>query len=171
MLKRTIMIFPQLNQEEAIQRLRRAYDPLAELVAPHITLVFPFQSQLEREDLLDILQDSLAGERPFPLTLSGFDKKSDRYGHYLYFTVTQGEEELCRLHDKLYSGRLATLRPQDSYQPHMTLGKLPTAQELDGALEALTGMELCCSARIDKVSVELIGECGESYIEAEYCLK
>ena len=42
MSERTIMIFPKFSNMEIIDRIRRNYDPLADLVRPHITLVFPF---------------------------------------------------------------------------------------------------------------------------------
>lgn len=38
---RTIMIFPQFDNEEIIQGIRKKYDPLYHLIKPHITLVFP----------------------------------------------------------------------------------------------------------------------------------
>ena len=43
---RTIMIFPEFENMEIIDNIRKKYDPLAELVRPHITLVFPFESQM-----------------------------------------------------------------------------------------------------------------------------
>ena len=43
---RTIMIFPQFNNIEIIDGIRDRYDPLAKLVRPHITLVFPFESEM-----------------------------------------------------------------------------------------------------------------------------
>ena len=46
MSERTIMIFPKFSNMEIIDRIRRNYDPLADLVRPHITLVFPFHSDI-----------------------------------------------------------------------------------------------------------------------------
>jgi hypothetical protein len=47
--------FPRLTpeQRERLQKVRLAYDPLAALVPPHITLVFPFASDLTTADLED----------------------------------------------------------------------------------------------------------------------
>ena len=52
---RTIMIFPEFENMEIIDNIRKQYDPLAELVRPHITLVFPFESQISNEELTQIL--------------------------------------------------------------------------------------------------------------------
>lgn len=42
---RTIMIFPEFENIDVINDIRKKYDPLANLVLPHITLVFPFDSE------------------------------------------------------------------------------------------------------------------------------
>ena len=44
--KRTIMIFPKFSNQEIIDEIRKKYDPLYNLVKPHITLVFPFKSDM-----------------------------------------------------------------------------------------------------------------------------
>ena len=49
MVKRTIMIFPEFDNIDSIDRIRSKYDPLAELVRPHITLVFPFESDITND--------------------------------------------------------------------------------------------------------------------------
>ena len=43
---RTIMIFPEFENMDIIDRIRDKYDPLARLVRPHITLVFPFENEM-----------------------------------------------------------------------------------------------------------------------------
>jgi hypothetical protein len=49
-LKRSIIIFPQFgNDTNLIQNIRHQYDPLASKIAPHITLVFPFESEISSE--------------------------------------------------------------------------------------------------------------------------
>ena len=46
MLKRTIMIFPQFSNQRIIDEIREKYDPLHNLVKPHITLMFPFENDI-----------------------------------------------------------------------------------------------------------------------------
>lgn len=50
-MQRTIMIFPQFDNIDVINSIRDKYDPLAKLVKPHITLVFPFDSEITNEQL------------------------------------------------------------------------------------------------------------------------
>ncbi len=47
MIKRCIMIFPQFENIEVIDKIRNKYDPLANHLRPHITLVFPFDSNIK----------------------------------------------------------------------------------------------------------------------------
>jgi len=50
------MIFPEFENMEIIDNIRKQYDPLADLVRPHITLVFPFESPLSNMQLENCLQ-------------------------------------------------------------------------------------------------------------------
>lgn len=81
---RTIMIFPEFENMEIIDHIRKRYDPLCELVKPHITLVFPFENQLSNEELAQILKVRLQGIKPFELKLGGISKQEDAFGNYLF---------------------------------------------------------------------------------------
>ena len=54
MAQRTIMIFPDFEQMEIIESIREKYDPLYQLVKPHITVVFPFDMDVSNEELSKI---------------------------------------------------------------------------------------------------------------------
>ena len=87
---RTVMIFPQFSNLDVLQRIREAYDPLAELVRPHITLVFSFLSPMSNEELLHLLERQLRMVRPFRIVLRGISCHSDASGHYLFLNVEHG---------------------------------------------------------------------------------
>lgn len=53
------------------------------------------------------------------------------------------------------------------YIPHMTVGKLPDVLKLDKAYEDVKDIECGFFAKIDKISVEMIGENEESLIVIE----
>ena len=71
---RTIMIFPEFENIDVINDIREKYDPLADLVLPHITLVFPFDSELTNEELKFHLKKCLNNIKPFKVKLEGFSK-------------------------------------------------------------------------------------------------
>ena len=54
--KRDILIFPKFKNINKIQELRNKYDPLANLIAPHITIVFPFSDNISNEELIKRLK-------------------------------------------------------------------------------------------------------------------
>lgn len=77
---RAIMIFSEFKNINIINDIRKKYDPLANLVLPHITLVFPFDSKLTNEELNLYMRESLKDIHPLKIELEGFSKQEDRYG-------------------------------------------------------------------------------------------
>lgn len=164
---RTIMIFPEFENMEIIDNIRKQYDPLAELVRPHITLVFPFESPMGNEELGRILQERLAGIKPFQLKLGGISKQEDIFGNYLFLNVLQGADEICLMHQVLYENEFQAFDKGLQYVPHMTVGKLATVEELDKAEARVKSLKDVFSTVVRKISVEMIGENEESIIVIE----
>lgn len=82
MIKRGFMIFPEFENIEEIEEIRRKYDPLAKHVKPHITLVFPFRSHIEKNDLLNHIDKVISDISPFKLKMSGITGHKDKFGNY-----------------------------------------------------------------------------------------
>lgn len=164
---RTIMIFPQFKNIGIIDEIRDRYDPLAKLVRPHITLVFPFESEMTNEELEEKLTSSLQNVAPFELTLHGFSKSAD---NYLFLDIEKGKEIIEAIHDELYSKHFKEFYLDIPYIPHMTVGKLDSQQELIDAYESVKNIEVSFETIVDKVSVEVIGEHEESIIAIEKML-
>lgn len=112
---RTIMIFPRFNNIEIINDIRKQYDPLANLVLPHITLVFPFNDKMSDNELKIHLKLLLNDVKSFQLELKGFDKQVNSYGNYLFLNVGQGIEEIKDIHNILYSGKLSRFKINYDY--------------------------------------------------------
>ncbi len=170
MKERTIMIFPKFDNIEVINSIRKKYDPLCDLVNPHITLVFPFKSELSKEELLNWISAALKGFLPFILKLSGVSKSIEKFGNYISLDVVEGYNSLEYLNNKLYDGILKNLKSNKLYMPHMTIGNLKTIEELDLAYEDVKKLNEVFYTIVDTISVEIIGEKGESIIEIEYKL-
>ncbi len=164
---RTIMVFPEFENMEIIDNIRNQYDPLAKLVRPHITLVFPFKSQMSNEELTQILNIRLMSVKPFELKLGGISKQQDTFGNYLFLNVLQGMDEICRIHQILYDNEFKKFDSGFPYVPHMTVGKLSTAQLLENALNDLKTMNTIFSTVVNKISVEMIGDNEESIVVIE----
>ena len=171
MSERTIMIFPKFSNMEIIDRIRRNYDPLADLVRPHITLVFPFHSDIADAELGSHIENAISGIRPFSLQLTGIFKQEDAFGNYLFLDVKEGKKQLIQLHDRLYSGALSSFSSEIPYSPHMTLGNLENRNALHAAYEAVKSISESFSTVADTISVEKIGKQGESIILMEKNLR
>lgn len=167
MSTRTIMIFPELEGMEIIDEIREKYDPLAHLVRPHITIVFPFENQMSNNEIIDILSVRLKNINSFEMVLSGFSKQEDRYGNYLFLDIKEGIEEICAIHKILYDNEFSEHNLGLSYKPHMTVGMLPTIEALNKAYEEVKKISRTFRALVNKISVEMIGENEESIIIIE----
>jgi 2'-5' RNA ligase len=167
---RTIMIFPEFENIDIINDIRKKYDPLADLVLPHITLVFPFDSELSNEELKLHLKRSLSGIKPFKVELEGFSKQENKYGNYLFLNVVQGTDVIKNIHDMLYKDKLKQFDAGYDYVPHMTVGKVSSMELLDEAFDDVNKCNNKFSTVIKKVSVEMIGEHEESIIIIEHKL-
>ena len=104
---RTIMIFPEFEDIDLIDEIRAKYDPLAKLVRPHITIVFPFEMEITNDELSMILDNRLRDIESVVIEMQGFSKCEDRFGNYLFFNVVTGMENITQLHDLLYSNEFS----------------------------------------------------------------
>jgi len=112
------------------------FDPLAHVIAPHITLVFPFESDLSSRDIESHVRSALVDHPPFDIRLDGIT--GDDAG-YIFLNVTTGSDDLIRLHDTLYTRQLASHLSLDHvYRPHLTLGRIQEPKEFTVALAAVT---------------------------------
>lgn len=168
---RTIMIFPEFENMDVVNEIRLKYDPLAELVRPHITLVFPFESDISNEKLEHILDVRLGELKCFELTLGDFVKQEDTFGNYLFLKVLKGAEELSKINRTLYDNEFLKYDLGLPYVPHMTVGKLASVEELDTAYENIKHIQESFDTVVKKISVEMIGENEESIIVIEKVLR
>lgn len=170
MKERTIMIFPKFKNIEIINEIRNKYDPLADKVNPHITIVFPFACELKNEEIESWIKNALTGMHPFELELFGISKHVDNFGNYLFLNVQKGQEEIIRLSQLLYNNILKKFKSDLSYIPHMTIGKFKNEEQLISAFGDIELLDSIFTTVVDTISVEMIGPNEESIIEIEHKL-
>jgi 2'-5' RNA ligase len=154
MIKRAIVIFPLFSQIELIQHLRQAYDPLAAVICPHITLVFPFESDISTEQLSLHLSSVAQLFRPFPLSMRGITGHTKEY---LFLNVKNGNDQLIALHDQLYTGILAPyLVLQETYLPHLTVGRLSNETLFTEALREAQSLTASFETEVQEIIVHRI---------------
>ena len=173
MVERCIMIFPEFSNIKVIEEIRGKYDPLARHVRPHITLIFPFHSDIATAELETHLKEVLEGVIPFELTMQGITPVQS-FGNYLFLNIAKGQEEIKDLHKALYTGLLGPYHPQwlksGGFYPHMTVGKLEQDHEYREAAEAVKDRKEIFNTIVKKISVEIIDDNEDSIIELEFPL-
>ncbi|MDR0288425.1 MAG: 2'-5' RNA ligase family protein [Clostridiales bacterium] len=164
LIKRSIILFPDFENEFMLDAVRKCYDPQASKIAPHITLVFPFESYLTGLELKAHIDEAKEGLEPFYITAEGVE----RNGEYLYIPLTEGSEEIIKLHNHLYKGILERFLNDDIiYTPHVTIGRFNTMEELDAVFEKVSRMNFYFESEIDRIIIEQIGIKEISNIEFE----
>jgi 2'-5' RNA ligase len=167
-ITRAIVIFPAFADAAPIERLRRAYDPLANFIAPHITLVFPFTSGIATAALAAHMRRATRDLAPFEVTLR---EVTGHIEEYLFLNVKRGADQLVALHDQLYSGVLATyLAPEHTFTPHLTVGRLPTTERFVLALVDARRMTEQFNFSVDEIVAYRIGEEGSRAIDCQVYL-
>ena len=162
---RTILLFLGEAQIDEIEAIRKKHDPLFGFIQPHITLVFPLESALSNDELRAHIARKLEGVHPIEVEL--IDCISHE-GDYLFLRIEKGREQIRKLHDELYKGPLAKfLRSDIPYIPHVTIGRKENEKRAIEIAEKMPRLSTRLQCILEKVSVECIGEGGESIIEFE----
>ena len=159
--KRDILIIPRFENTEKIQRIRKKYDELYEILPPHITLAFPFENEISNNEIKVKLKELLKEVKPFKITCKGISIKEDkRVGtFYIFLNIIEGKEILKDINKKIYT-EILNKPIIEIYEPHITLGTTNNINEkiqLDEEFETI----------VNSVVVETIGENEESIIEFE----
>lgn len=164
MTRRVIVIFPDIPAASPIHELRRRFDPLAGIVPPHITLVFPFRSNLTAAQMRRHVQSAVRGISPFHIRLAQITASE---GEYILLNVKQGNDQVIALHDRLYEGTLASfLSFEQTFVPHMTVGRLADEQTLREALAFTATVHINLAIVVTEVSVYTINDDGARAVES-----
>ena len=168
MMNRCILIFTKFDNIEKIDELRKKYDPAVNNIAPHITLVFPFESNIDGTSLREHIEKNVKGIKPFKVELQGISGENK---NYLFLNVIKGKEKLTELHNKLYTGILEEFKPEFlntiKFKPHLTVGKLDNDEEFVKAIEDTEDFNEVFKIMVERITVEIIGEKQEAIIESE----
>lgn len=174
MLKRCIMISPEFENGQIINKIRERYDPLANHVRPHITLVFPFDSDIKTDELEVHISSALSGITPFEIILHGITP-NNHYGKYLFLNIQKGRNEIIELHKRLYSGILHNYFPEwlkeIAFLPHMTVGNFDHEADFQVAIHETRNMVDSFKATVKGIHVEIIDENQDCIMESYIALK
>ncbi|HZS08837.1 MAG TPA: 2'-5' RNA ligase family protein [Blastocatellia bacterium] len=165
----TLVHYPAIDTRR-INRLRSKYDPQADLIAPHITIVFPAPEPVGEQSLAAHISTVLRRWEPFPIRLNGLGRSWD---DCLFLTLEEGGDNIIRLHDELYTGALAHYHSSKvQFIPHLTLGVFtsdPGRYEQASKEAESSGLDYSCV--LDKVNlVKVDGERTQVVWSREFLL-
>lgn len=149
-MQRALVVFPQADQLDVVERMRRRYDPQARLIAAHVTIMFPFEDEMPDAELRTHVLEATAGLGPFKVRFSGVTPADD----YIFLNPTNGIDRLLALHNRLYTGRLLRHRSRThAYQPHVTLGRVADAAGRTEAIDIMRSSITDFEAEVSAVCV------------------
>ena len=126
--------FPSFHGMERIEAFRARHDPAAAQVPAHLSLVFPFGSNLTPLQLETHVRRVAARWPPVSVTFRAVRLHANEF---VFLMAARGAESLGALHERLYTRSLRPhLRPEFPYEPHITLARQREPARLDAAYEA-----------------------------------
>src|SRR5216683_3270856 len=154
--RRAIVVVPPPLDMALVQPIRERFDPMVSLMPCHITLVFPFESDLSAEHLRAHVELATEGVTPFAITLTGITGSESEY---LFLEVERGRARIIGLHDRLYSEPLkAHLSRTHTFTPHVTVGRLRNHAAFEAALAAVAQNEIQIQTVARSVAVYRMAE-------------
>jgi 2'-5' RNA ligase len=152
-----IAVFLSFPGTHGVEVLRDRYDPLARELPAHITLVHPFASRPDCDDLQRHMSEVAARFTAFRVELHRITGHQDEY---LFLNLIRGNDEVVALREVLYRGPLSRHRDRSqTFLPHVTVGRLSEHQQF---LEALRSTH-----SYSHVATELVEEIVGYRIESD----
>ena len=155
-----VYLKPEIDVIAEIQALREKHDPLAFLIPPHITVLFPFKTGMQGSQMIDSIGRNLSPGM-FHFTLGPAVLKNS----FAYFPLIDGKRESERMNTALYTNDLAKYRSlEHAYDPHITIGRYKSDLEGKSIIQDASIIELGSIGKISELVLERIQADGKSEI-------
>jgi 2'-5' RNA ligase len=146
------VIFVSEEVEKAIRKVYDRHNPLASHVRPHLTLLFPSETELRPGEIYTHFENIASETVRFNIGFNGVKLRPEDLLAYL--DVSEGAGRLRLLNRKLYSGEFEELLDRDRpFYPHLTLGRFETKVEMNRAYEELKDFDLTLDFTAERLSL------------------
>lgn len=115
-----VVIFLPQRLDSIIAPFRQKYDPFYNRVDSHITITFPFESNLPLENISAMIKKVTDYHQPLSVELNSIGDFYPR-SPVIYWEI-QKNEQVCEIYYKLYAS-LDLPIPIKDYKPHVTLAR------------------------------------------------
>jgi hypothetical protein len=152
------LCYPRLTDKDNafIRAFRREHDlPFRDIVEHHFTIVFGI-ADFPTDDYIEHVRGKLQGQRSIDFVCRyaalGDDSGSDDF--YVFLTPDEGLSDICRLHDKLYSGELKKYhRVEIPYIPHIGIATIPDAKKIQSLCDELNAETINIAGALDSATI------------------
>jgi 2'-5' RNA ligase len=148
------VIWPDAETQKSVNEIRKRYDPHFGLIAPHITIIFPADTEIALEEVVTRLQNAVEGFRPFQVRLDRVSSLNllapawpagtsallayPNARNAIFLLSGEGSREILQLKERLAAG-IGLDTPLVQYPPYLTLGQTLSQETYEAALQALSG--------------------------------
>jgi 2'-5' RNA ligase len=155
------LAYPKLDPHDSamIDAFRALHDlPYVTVVRPHFTLVFGNSDVADTVYLQHVAAIAAAAKPiPFRLCYAMLGADHENAIAHGFLVPDDGNGALSRLHDRLYSGRLAShLRLDIPYVPHITIGTLVDRRAAKQLCDELNGRGVKISGTVDTLTLSAL---------------
>jgi 2'-5' RNA ligase superfamily protein len=152
------IIYPELQQSDLdwIQKYRSQHDArYYSLVKPHISLVFPVYD-IGQLDFAAEVKRQAAGIHAFDFQIKVATVNQDNFDKYFheFLVPDMGYSDIVKLHDKLYSDKLAKYWRYDiDYIPHIGIGNSEDVRESKKRVDELNTTDILLPGRVTTIDI------------------
>lgn len=154
-----VLAYPEFSEKDLawIEAIRITFDPEADLIAPHVTLVYPIaEHQIAVHEVILHTRAVALDTPPFDMHLRCALMMPDiaGTGAHIFLVPDEGFSHFVKLHDHLYQVPLAPyLRLDLPFIPHVKVGSGSDAAVLYQVAQELNESGFAPHAFIDRLSV------------------
>jgi hypothetical protein len=159
---RCLFLAPLSTRLPLLQDLRGRFDPLAEKLQPHVTLLPPFRGEADLRAWRALLERKACA---LPIVFS-LGRPLCRDG-CCFFPLDQGREEVEALRRSIRAQVFPGERETLPFLPHLTFGRLGPGQDRAGLLREARSL-LPFWGLLDSLVLERIGPREESLVEVAF---
>ena len=125
--------FPRFRGLERVEAFRARHDPMAANIPAHLSLVFPFGTNLSRLQVETHVRRVAAQWPPVSTT---FRTIRIHANEFVFLLASRGASSITAFHDRLYTRSLRPhRRPEFPYEPHITIARQPEPARLERAYD------------------------------------
>ena len=154
--KRAILTMVNFSNINKIKEIQKKYYDIADKIEPHITVVFPFNSEISDEELYNKLNEVLSKYRPFKIVCHGVSTPAQE-SNYRFLNIVESKDIIKNISDDIYRKIIPEhlqYRDKYNYDPHISLANKPLDKEIE--------LEDTFEMVVDSLYVERIGDDDES---------